>query len=77
MVVGLFVVKKFTESAAARFDAGNHVLRILGERGEITEEFGAALNDFLDGFFFGAGNFLIFLDRDTGEAAANVHVAIA
>src|SRR5882724_4748822 len=76
VVVGLFVVEKFTESAASGFDASNHFLCILGEGGEVAEKFGAALDDFLDGFFFGAGNLLIFLDRHAGEAAANVHVTI-
>ena len=54
-----------------------HVLDFLAEGFEIGKNVGAALDNFLDGFFLGAGDDLAFLERHAGVAANDGDIAIA
>jgi len=77
VIVGLVVVEKFADGTFACVDVANDILNLFAEGFEVGENVGAPLDDFLDGFFLGAGNGLAFLERHAGVAALDVDVTIA
>src|SRR5208337_2041782 len=77
VVVGLLVGQQFAKRTLAALHAIDKVLHVVTQGFEIRQHIGAALDNFLDGFLFRAGNRLAFLERHARVPARDGDIAVA
>jgi len=77
MAVSGVVGEEFAERPLAALNAIHKLADLVRKSTEVAQNFSAALDDLLDGFFFLALDLIAFLERCAGKAAANGDVAIA